>query len=323
MHHANPHISNVPDAVDRISQQSRTVQIEAGHLNLPLGGHLQGIQRSYVTRGRAATMVLSGSSDSESYCLWARVPLPLDSGGPSSLTCPQKPETGGDTETSVHYQKLCDAPFRHAGGIQVIGQYLTVGVEDNSNRDQSKVLFYDISDPVSPQQLPHLTIERSGTGLTAGAVGIVRRSSGHLLLVGRWDSSVLDLYISNGKPLHDLDCRFSPSHIWDSSDADRSDWTPDPVWGSHQSLNLVSDVTGNLYLLGFNRNAEGIDCLDLFRLDTTQRTPKMIQKLSSRPMYCPPGRGFRHGAGIFIMPNGLSAYACEKDTHDRITINEF
>ena len=323
MSDANPRISNVPDAFNRIGGQGAIGEMETGDTSFPPGGHLQGIQRSYVTEDRAATMIVSSSSDSESYFFTGSFPLSLHSDGLSVPVCAWESEGSGDTERVAYYHKLCDAPLKHAGGIQVIGSYLVVGVEDNSSRDQSVVLFYDVSDPASPQQLRHLTIERSGGGLTAGAVGIVKQSSDHLLVVGRWDSAVLDFYVSNGRPLYDTNCRFSLWRIWDSSGADRSDWSPDHTWGSHQNLNLVSDTSDNLYLLAFSRDDESRDVLDLFRLEPSQSTSKMIQKLRTRTMHCHPGVSFGYGAGIFVTPNGLAAYACEGDPRDSITINEF
>lgn len=323
MSDANPQVSNVPDAFNRIRGQGAIGELVTGDTSFPPGGHLQGIQRSYVTKNRAATMIISSSSDSESYFFVGSLPLPFDSDGLSAPACAWESEGGGNAETVVYYHKLCDAPLKHAGGIQVIERYLVVGVEDNSSRDRSRVLFYEISDPASPQQLRHLAIERSGSGLTAGAVGIVKRGSDHLLVVGRWDSEVLDFYVSNGSPLCDMDCQFSLWRTWDSSDADRSDWSPDHVWGSHQSLNLVRDTSGDLYLLGFNRDEEGRNVLDLFRLDISQGTSKMIQKLRIRTMHCHPGVSFGYGAGIFITPNGLAVYACEGDPRDSTAINEF
>ena len=323
MSDANPQLSNVPEAFSKIRQQGRIGKIKTGNIDFPYGGHVQGLQRSYLVGNRAATMIVSSSSDSESYFFMGILPLPSDSDGSSALVRPW--ESGGEdhTETIAYYHKLCDAPLKHAGGIQVIGPYLVVGVEDNSSRDRSKVFFYDVSDPASPQPLQHLAIERSGHGLTAGAVGIVKRSLDYLLVVGRWDSAILDFYVSNGKPLYDADCRFSPWRIWDSSDADRSDWCPDHTWGSHQSLNLVSDTSGRLYGLGLNRNDEGVDCLDLFRLNPSQSTSKMIQKLNTKPMHCCSGVSFRYGAGIFVTPDGLAVYACERDPHGWTTVNEF
>src|SRR6476660_4584326 len=61
----------------------------------------------------------------------------------------------------------------------------------------SVVLFYDVRSAASPTALDHLTIERTSSGQTAGAVGLSRDGASWLLLVANWDSDRLDFYRSD------------------------------------------------------------------------------------------------------------------------------
>ena len=135
MSDANTQIPNVVDAFSRIPEQGDIGEIGTGYTDFPQGGHLQGIQRSYVVEDRAATMIISGSSASESYLLARSLPLPLNADSLSAPICASEPEDSDDVGTVLHYHKLSDAPLKHAGGIQIIGQYLVVGLEDDSKRE--------------------------------------------------------------------------------------------------------------------------------------------------------------------------------------------
>ena len=64
--------------------------------------------------------------------------------------------------------------LRHAGGFQVLGDYLAVGVEEG---EVSEVVFYDLRDHSRPQRLHTLertsaALHRDGDPPTAGAVAV-------------------------------------------------------------------------------------------------------------------------------------------------------
>ena len=70
-------------------------------------------------RGDEELLLLSGSSDDFSYLLTAGV--------------------RGNERTKAEWTVLLPAPFRHAGGFQIVdGRYPAVGLEDNQAKNVSK-----------------------------------------------------------------------------------------------------------------------------------------------------------------------------------------
>jgi hypothetical protein len=231
----------------------------------------------------------------------------------------------------VQKKTICGNPYRHAGGIQIIGSYLVVGVEDNFEKDKSRVCFFDITDPEKPIGDPIIIIQRKGGEklATAGAVAIAKRAKEHLLIVGSWDSDTLDFYRSNGVELGDCNpkgksrCRFTYWRTWSKDVACRKGWCDD-IWGNYQNLNLVTDVDDRLFLLGYYCNAEEENCVDLYSLDLSKPSSQMIRKENSKRVKCREGAGFKYGGGVYIEDESLLvSYACERNCYDRTVINEF
>ena len=79
------------------------------------------------------------------------------------------------------------------------------------------VLFYDVRNVASPVALDHLTIERTSSGETAGAVGLCRDGASWLLLVTNWNSDRLDFYRSDSDDLFATTTRFALVGTWELS----------------------------------------------------------------------------------------------------------
>ena len=99
-----------------------------------------------------------------------------------------------------------DEHFNHPGGMQVIGDYMVVPVE-NSHHSQSYIHFYDLSamtDAVRPTLLKY-SIHRGSSG--AGAVGITNSTanSTEYYLLATYNNGHMDFYRSNGHPLSSPD----------------------------------------------------------------------------------------------------------------------
>ena len=212
-----------------------------------------------------------------------------------------------------------------------MGDYLIVGVEDNHERDRSRVHFFNIANPENPIGDPIITIQREGNvkRATAGAVAIAKRAADHLLIVGSWDSDTLDFYTSNGVALADIDsegqsrCIFAFWETWDKDNACKKGWCDD-IWGNYQNLNLIGDSNDRLFLLGYYCNEEGEDYIDLYSLDLDKPTPEMIKKESSKHLKCKAGASFKYGGGSYVgEENSLISYACERNCREKTIINEF
>ena len=298
----NRKVGDVLSAFHQQSGDATVIEFAMEGWSIPSGGHLQGIQRTYT---RKPYFIISGSSDHEAYLI----------------------VVGKVAEGYGIIQKkaISHDPYRHAGGIQIIGDYLAVGVEDNSIKDKSWVYFLNIADPEKPIGDPIIRIPRVGEEklLTAGAVAVIKRARNHLLIVGSWDSDTLDFYESNGYALGHPACDFEYWQTWRKDDAFRDDWCDD-IWGNYQNLNLISDASDRLFLAGYYRNAEREDYADLYSLDVDKPTQNMIKKESARLLECKNGASFQYAGGLHINDeNSFLSYACERNCHEKTVINEF
>jgi hypothetical protein len=309
MNDENIKMRDVRSSFERQCEDATVIEFAMAGWSVPSGGHLQGIQRTDID-GREY-FIVSGSSDSAAYFIVV-----------------------GKTSRGygiLQRKIICGESYRHAGGIQVIGDYLAVGVEDNLERSKSRVHFFDMSNPERPIGDPIITIQREGPEklATAGAIAVVKRARDYLLIVGSWDSDTLDFYRSNGVALGECGsdgksrCEFTYWQTWSKNNARKENWCDD-VWGSYQNLNLISDIHDHLFLLGYYCNADNGDYVDLYSLDLSKLSSEMIRKESSKIAKCKQGASFKYGGGAYIKEEGsLVSYACERNCRDTTAINEF
>jgi len=277
---ANPKVADVLAALQCLSAAPEPAPCRDGDFSVPSGGHLQGIQEATIAGEPFA--ILSGSAARESYL--ALISLAESPGQVTAI----KP--------------LLSRPFKHAGGFQVCGDYLAVGIEDDNTKDTSRIWILSLPELLeSARPKPVIEIKRQGQykRATAGAVGMAKVVDRHLVCVGTWDSATIDIYLSNGEPLDDPVCAFDFRETWDLKKADRSDWS-DRDFASYQNLNLVVDVKDQVFLVGFARTG-GADVADVFTLDLDASTSpaRRLQKIGR---YSFRGRktSFRHGAGLVV-----------------------
>lgn len=292
-----PALNNVPAAFARIAAKPRALNIDRKGITLPKGGHLQGIQRFSATPER---LVITSSSDTEAYFLTCTV----DAGG-----------TQGRAESPT---RLAVRPLHHAGGCQTVGTMMVVGVEDDDSRKTSEVQFWNLAG--SPTPLPALTLRRSGPEkvATAGAVGITSFRGGSALAVASWDAETIDFYVSTADPTNNPNAKFAALRTWYKSRANKVGWI-DQNFGAYQSVNLVSQRDGQLFLFGFHRDGDD-DWMDLYAVDLGAPTPNTLRKIAKKHMYCTNGCTFRHGSGIYV-PNSdsVEVYAVNGISGDHVT----
>ncbi len=288
---SNPQVEDVLAVLGRVSQTPRAILCDSGGFDVPRGGHLQGIQQAVIDE--RPSLVLSGSASAESYL--ALVALDGSMGRVAAV----KP--------------LMSRPFKHAGGFQVCGDYLAVGIEDDNTKMASRVWILRLADLLrAAGPKPLVEIERTGAyqRATAGAVAMARVRDRHLLCVGTWDSTTIDMYLSNAKALDDPACAFAFRETWDARSADRSDWS-DRGYASYQNLNLVIDTYDRVFLVGF-AHTSGADVMDVFELRMEAAVPieKRLRKVLRRDLH---GRetSLRHGSGVVIADaNTVAVLAC-------------
>lgn len=297
----NPTTTDIPKALENVRVERTKVPFKNPDFDIRnQGGHLQGVQ--YYTNGNTEYVIVSGSSDSSSY--YAMIDI------------------SDSVQKVVRYNVLMQTPYDHAGGFQVIGDFLVVGVEDNLDKNTSKILFYNISNPGVSDVEPVITIDRDGEfkTKTAGAVGITFFDTQHLLAVATWDANTIDFYWSNAKPLSDPACKFELIQTWTPTKGEKDEWI-DKWWRSYQGINLFTGADGKMYMLAFFRSKDG-NFVDLFELSFSQETLKFtLKKTASKQFYVADGNHFRNGGGVRLVgPDELNIYTIPRNIGKKKTV---
>lgn len=234
-----------------------------------------------------------------------------------------KSKTPPDTDHFVS-SIILDTEYWHAGGIDSAGKYLAITVD---NETDSKILFFDIENPVKPKRLK-VQIDRPNRN--AIAVGLTKLTCGHFV-VAVWTDG-------NNRANRGLDFYFSrTSNLKDGFEDHHTLHVPETAFDNfvqkqtYENINFINDYTGKTYLVGTGNSSStaplriGIDHADLFLVDFTEVTPAMMEqathyepssvvaKLSvgslipkvtfvkEKHMYCKQGIcNFNAGANIYI-----------------------
>ena len=264
-----------------------------------IGGHLQGIQ--VIHRNETNYAILSGSSDSYAYLSVVKL---------------------GDKSEVISVNQLMDKPFKHAGGFQIYENYLAVGIEDNEEKNKSKVCIYDISNPENLSVQPVEVIEREGKPLrsTAGCVGITNFNNRIILAVGDWDTKNIDFYSC---PVNEIGKNgFELIQSVNIEKLVKDEWM-DKVWHAYQNINLLT-FNRNLYLIGFGHNSHQENVADLFRLKHDDLHKFELVKLASKTFNCEKKSSFKAGAGLVYSETGdMQIISCGYNIEDANHLNYF
>lgn len=289
----NPKLQDVPAAFDSITRQGK---LRTLHGVLPgddndvvdlIGTHVQGIAHT----------------QDDIFLSYNRVPT-----APTGLLAVVSKKTGW----VVHwiYTPQESAGYQHPGGMQIIGDYLMVPIE-NWQHNQSYIHFYDLSsmtDKVPPQPLAYSLRRHNGSG----AAGITNYTSGgtEYYLMVAYDNGKLYFYRSNGLTLADE--AFALSLLF----------TTEVSQGGYSSLCLVTDKNNGVYMIGFWTEAADsapVDYMDLYSVDIgNQRVSDVLKSRHMITQYGdivgPAGVHFRFGAGLRILSDtALKAYATQRN----------
>lgn len=203
----------------------------------------------------------------------------------------------GDTLQSLH--KLYDTPYRHAGGCQFTGDKLFTGVEDNIAKDKAKVVAVGENGSIA------VIAQRSGRykRSTAGATGAVYVNGKYIVAVADWDSRNIDFYRADAAGYDSVGTFSAGTGV---------------TWGSYQSVNLLADTAGNLFMVGFCKDGK-YNRADLFAVNSAYN----LALLSSRTFTCKRRCSFRYGAGLGVNKNTLVVYTCQRVLKRRNAVNVF
>lgn len=304
--------------------------------------HFQGV-------GRLASgpyLVMSGSNASELFVAELASRSPSSSGRwGANRTSSSAPPTGDRVIASIDVADEAGFPeYDHAGGMQVIGDYVAVGLEPlgaTRSTTNSAVAIVDVTSPSAPHVAS--VLNRAGQG-TAGAVGITQMSNGRwLMAVGEYDSDKIDFYVSSLSSL--------PSATWTLIDtwARTADGTlcPGPGqrvdgsnYGAYQNLHLFTQQDGAIYLIGSHRDPWGDDFADLYAVSFSEYvlpcsytlppggSRVRLTKVAKKHLTCTDTCNFDAGGGMYLdnAAQGLIFYGTElnySSSRGYLRLNEF
>ena len=129
------------------------------------------------------------------------------------------------------------------------------------------------------------------------------------LAVADWDSKNIDFYTPN---------RANPD-IFDSLTTFHA--PDDHHWPSYQSINLLTDTAGKIYLIGFALDGTK-DRADLYEVNLLPDRAD-LKLINTRNFKCR-GTSFRYGSGIYVNDaRQLHIYSCARTVTASTRINIF
>ncbi len=278
-------VKNVPKAFKSLSPNPEIIILK-NNLKTPTeGGHLQGVQ--LIEKNGVRKLLISGSSATKAYIL--QVDLA--------------------SRTTDKLFSLMNNPYRHAGGIQVSGNYLIVGIEDDQLKTTSKVCFYNFLDNNLDKADPNFTMYRKGEAKqqTAGAAGLLALDNDYLAVVRNWDSRNWDFYqIAPDK---------GEQKLYMSFEAPKD-------WASYQSINLIKD-TEAIYAIGFYGDQQ-FGYADLILVSQLGTFQPIMKKVMSSTFNCKKGVDFNTAVGLQVDKKGrLYIWATQRNATKEFFINRF
>ncbi|MDQ3336048.1 MAG: hypothetical protein M4D80_12840 [Myxococcota bacterium] len=247
----------------------------------------------------------------------------------------------------------------HAGGIQAAGRYLYVPVEGESgttvagvnvsqgnlygDSQVSHVYIVDLRDGwngfsrVMNSAGSDAGVPRPYAGASAAGVTKVGAGGGRprdfLMAVGDRNSTRLDFYVQPADSFGFADITLPWQHrfFWQarSSTVKGRTYNYDDsgqAWGDYQSLSLITQTDGSIYMLGTATSSAGWDWADLYRVDSSVYGPNRsawcgkefcLTKVRSKTFTCSTNGNeycsFKGAAGSYFAPdsNRIFVYSDE------------
>eukprot|EP00930_Biecheleria_cincta_P033093 TRINITY_DN22921_c0_g1_i1.p1 TRINITY_DN22921_c0_g1~~TRINITY_DN22921_c0_g1_i1.p1 ORF type:complete len:407 (-),score=55.56 TRINITY_DN22921_c0_g1_i1:447-1667(-) len=312
---SNPTVDDVMAAFNAMSTESAAINIDKGSswpsiyesYMLPYTHHIEGIQRFRPNPAGGSTYLAFSGSGQAANIFIAEIPSRLS--GPGPITGKDQPTLTG----SITKVLDIDTVYTHAGGFQIEGDLLAIGVEEGCSamsrmipagfpgacRQASKVFFYNVSDPLNPIKFSDY-IDRPQT--SAGAVGVLRHNGKWLVIVGDGNSDDLTLYDY-------ADGIFHQSGYWSKAElvqavGVRGGYKP------YQTLNLILQSDGQIYMVGTTRDPTmvGHDYFDLFTIQPADGGRATITLVASKPVTSH-GADFSAAGAIYVdSPTSITGY---------------
>jgi hypothetical protein len=217
------------------------------------------------------------------------------------------------------------AKFIHAGGAQVIGNFVAIPLEHPDTLTNispvtiipgsSRVSFYDLTTPTAPVRVNEIDTTADLKGKN-GVTGVTKLKDGKYLAFATDDSQVF-FYVSSTTSL--------VGSTWRKIDR----WTPSELgeipnmYQAYQNMQLVTQCDGTIFMVASYKTGSwdnaifgGEDWLHVFRLSnaTTNTDDVRFTRAASKHMYCDDWCNFDAAAGTYVDPLGqVILYGTEHD----------
>ena len=205
--------------------------------------------------------------------------------------------------------------YRHPGGCQVIGDYLAVPVEKDT---ESFINFYYLGTLDSQAKLHPLTARIHRNSHKAGAAGItdVGRGADRRYVVAVYDDSKVTIYRSNGYALDNVNCAFDEL------------FTSAPGGRGADNLCMLTDVGNQVYFVAMTSTGSPLpdkDWAELYRVDFENERFVLQETREFHSTGEPPRNDihFRWGAGLTITSATTIELYCTKRHVANMQVNTF
>jgi len=315
----NTYVNNVVASFKRLNKKGTLLKF---HMNKSpdvsvIKNHWQGIQRLY---GRFSNWFIVSRSNNKfkdkKHGFTRRPDLVMvklaskrrNRGGALGSNCRNKNRQAPSRSDKVVFWKNFFPKYKHAGGIQVIGKYGVIGMEEHIQGKNRKamVAFFDLSNPYRPRYL----YRKYMPNRFCIASGIIKMRDGRYLMINmaKINYKQLAIYISNGKSLaRNPGFRLVQKLNFKSH-------------GKFQNMQLLTDRRGQIYMIAAHNTSigapiiNGKDMLHLYKVNVLNPGYRVsLQLVAKKHFFCKSGHGnFNAGVGPYITPNHkLLMYAVE------------
>lgn len=273
--------------------------------------HHQGIQR--MNMGGKNYFLVTSSAAAGTFAGFEVVELGSRSSTRAALG--QNVSPGGTPPCADRVVRYMDYPFTsrdHAGGLQAMGRYVAVPLENSDDTFAAGFRVADLAIPASPIWSP-TTLRTRGQTANAGAASLARLADGTFVaLIFGNDSDDVEVFVSSDASMPG----FAPNTASWISVAQAS--TPGG-FEAYQNVQFVTKCDGTLYVVGTHKNLSNSDWADLWRVDFSSSYAPSFTKVANRNMKCSTGNtgnvrycDFQAGAGVYVSDAGrLAVYGVE------------
>jgi hypothetical protein len=265
------------------------------------GAHWQGIQRlkggngqylavsqSYDANGRGGVAIVQMASRNATNDRFRSNRLSF-----STIQVTPPPTTDRGINYFQSSSQATGNIYAHAGGMQAYGSYLAVPAEtkiSGSNAANSELLFYDVTNPAAPIQLPY-SISRADD--KAGTTALVRVADGRYIALVEGGGK-LDFYVSSTTSLSDPATQFTKFASWTKGAQGLQVGSVDQNFGNYQAYNFIVQCDGKIFMTASANSAtltagviSGEDWLDLYEVTLVNGNPAVaLRKATNKHLYC-------------------------------------